>query len=107
MPGGADGPGGVLVCAENYIYWKTQTYPEVAAPIPRRKGMPADASLLITASAAFKRKAGFFFLLQSELGDLYKVTLDYKADQVTAISIMVRQPLSPREIGRASCRERV
>jgi hypothetical protein len=89
VPGGGEGPGGVLICAENYIYWKNQTHPEVAAAIPRRQHFPKDATVLITASATFKRKSTLFFLLQSELGDLYKVSLTWSDDRVTSISIMV------------------
>jgi splicing factor 3B subunit 3 len=29
VPGGADGPGGVLVCAENFIIYKNQDHEEV------------------------------------------------------------------------------
>eukprot|EP00983_Pelagomonas_calceolata_P029314 918144-Pelagomonas_calceolata.AAC.4 len=32
VPGGADGPGGVLVCAENFIIYKNQDHEEVGAP---------------------------------------------------------------------------
>lgn len=31
VPGGADGPGGVLVCAENFIIYKNQVGPEEQA----------------------------------------------------------------------------
>jgi len=37
VPGGNEGPGGVLVCSENYITWMNQDLPEVRVPIPRRK----------------------------------------------------------------------
>lgn len=38
VPGGNDGPGGVLVCAENYITYKNfGDQPDIRAPIPRRR----------------------------------------------------------------------
>lgn len=36
VPGGANGPGGVLVCSENEIVWKNQGDKSVKIPIPRR-----------------------------------------------------------------------
>ena len=35
VPGGADGPGGVLVCSENFITWRNQDLPEIRIHIPR------------------------------------------------------------------------
>lgn len=32
VPGGGDGPGGVLVCADNFIIYKDQDHEEVCAP---------------------------------------------------------------------------
>ena len=32
VPGGADGPGGLLVCAENFIIYKNQVRPPAATP---------------------------------------------------------------------------
>ena len=39
----------------------------------------------------------FFFLLQSEFGDLYKVTLDYEKDEVFGINVIVRNCASKRQ----------
>ena len=37
VPGGADGPSGILICAENYITYKNLgEQPDIRAPIPRR-----------------------------------------------------------------------
>lgn len=35
VPGGGDGPGGVLVCSENFIIYKNQDHADVRAVIPR------------------------------------------------------------------------
>lgn len=37
VPGGTDGPSGVLVCAEGIITWRNQNYKPVTVPIPRRR----------------------------------------------------------------------
>eukprot|EP00960_Hanusia_phi_P037491 752990-Hanusia_phi.AAC.6 len=87
VPGDTDGPSGVLVCAENKIAYKKPDHEDVVALIPRRQGMPLDQPLLITGYAHLKQKDGFFFLLQSELGDLYRLTLTYSDDEVSEINI--------------------
>ena len=42
VPGGGDGPGGVLVCPENFIIYKNQDHQDVRAIIPRRSDLPGD-----------------------------------------------------------------
>lgn len=38
VPGGSDGPSGVLVCCENYLVYKNfGDQPDLRCPIPRRK----------------------------------------------------------------------
>ncbi|KAL1922827.1 uncharacterized protein VTP21DRAFT_9203 [Calcarisporiella thermophila] len=89
VPGGNDGPSGVLVCSEGYITYRHQDVPEHRVPIPRRNA-PLDGSqrgLMIVSGAILKMKGVFFFLLQSELGDLYKVSIDYEKGQVTNLRI--------------------
>lgn len=75
VPGGDDGPSGVLICGENWVCYKNQGHPEVRTALPRRKDMPMERGLLITSATTHKQRGLFFFLLQSELGDLYKVSL--------------------------------
>jgi splicing factor 3B subunit 3 len=88
VPGGGDGPSGVLVCAENFVIYKNQNQPDVRAVIPRRQDLPPHRGVLIVSAATHKQKALFFFLLQTEYGDVFKVTLDYdKDDQVTELKI--------------------
>jgi len=87
VPGGSDGPSGVLVCSENYLVYKSPAHPEIRAALPRRKGIPTDQGVLIVASSTHKTKDKFFFLVQSEYGDLYKVTLAYQEDTVNEIRI--------------------
>ena len=89
VPGGQDGTGGVLVCAENMIVWKSEGHPETRVPIPRRINPLEDKSrgLLLTRYAMHRTKTMFFFLAQSETGDLYRITLDYEKDVVRNIRI--------------------
>ena len=65
VPGGDDGPGGVLVCAENKIIY--QNYEAdvdgIEAPIPRRMG-DDSTGILIVSVATHKQKDLFFFLVQ-------------------------------------------
>ena len=38
VPGGSDGPSGILVCCENYLLYKNfGDQPDLRCPIPRRK----------------------------------------------------------------------
>ena len=60
----ADGPSGVLICAENFVIYKKEGHPDVRAVIPRRSDLPGDRGVLIVSHATHKLKAGFFFLLQ-------------------------------------------
>jgi hypothetical protein len=46
----------------------------VRAVIPRRNDLPGDRGVLIIAYASHKKKAYSFFLVQSEYGDIYKVS---------------------------------
>ncbi|CAJ1389864.1 unnamed protein product [Effrenium voratum] len=85
VPGGVDGPSGVLVCCENCLVYKKQGHPDVVCAIPRRLEMAQEKGLLIVAHATHKLKDFFFFLIQSEYGDLYKVTLTHDEDLVSEV----------------------
>ncbi|KAI5818999.1 CPSF A subunit region-domain-containing protein [Pyronema omphalodes] len=82
VPGGADGPSGVLVCAEDCIYYRHVGRLASRVPIPRRRGPTEDPNRkrTIVSGVMHKMRGAFFFLLQSEDGDLFKVTLDYNDD---------------------------
>ncbi|PPR91552.1 hypothetical protein GOBAR_AA29134 [Gossypium barbadense] len=87
VPGGGDGPSGVLVCAENFVIYKNQGHPDVRAVIPRRADLPAERGVLIVSAASHKQKSMFFFLLQTEYGDIFKVTLEHGNEGVTELKI--------------------
>ncbi|KAJ3129733.1 Splicing factor 3B subunit 3 [Physocladia obscura] len=90
VPGGAEGPSGVLVCSENYISWRHPDHLEVRMMIPARVdplhsvaaaaegGLDGTRSgVIIVHGVVHKLKKSFFILLQTEDGDIFKVTLDY------------------------------
>jgi splicing factor 3B subunit 3 len=102
VPGGADGPSGVLVGGEDYIEY---VHEGMAAPtvdgingskpkrlicaVPRRELHPSSKGLLITHMAVLRQKKGkFFALAQSELGDVYKITLQLSKDDKTVVTGM-------------------
>lgn len=87
VPGGGDGPSGVLVCAENFVIYKNQGHPDVRCLIPRRADLPAERGVLIVSAATHKMKSMFFFLLQTEYGDIFKATLVYEGDRVSELKI--------------------
>ena len=76
VPAGDDGPGGVLVVAENWVAYRHSSHDEVRSPLPRRDGLEGSCGTLIVAAAGHRQGDKSFFLLQSEHGDLYKVLLE-------------------------------
>ncbi|OZJ04986.1 hypothetical protein BZG36_01775 [Bifiguratus adelaidae] len=93
VPGGTDGPSGVIVCSENSIAYKHQDMPELRVPIPRRAQPLEDSErgLLLVKAVLHKMRVNkvqqFFFLAQSEEGDLYKITIDHEEGVAKSISI--------------------
>lgn len=83
VPGGDDGPGGVLVCAEDSITYRHSTQDAVRVPIPRRRGATEDPARKrhVVCGVMHKMRAAFFALLQTEDGDLFKVSIDLVHDR--------------------------
>lgn len=82
VPGGTDGPSGVLVCALDNITYRHSNQDAFRVAIPRRRGATEnpERKRSIVAGVMHKMRAAFFFLLQSEDGDLFKVTIDMVED---------------------------
>ncbi|KAF4690876.1 Splicing factor 3B subunit 3 [Perkinsus olseni] len=80
VPGGTDGPGGVLLCCENFLVIRCCPAPCQGdwIPLPKR-------ALMVVCWSRHKLKNFFFFLIQSEYGDLYKVTLTHKEGVVSEV----------------------
>ncbi|KAJ8329230.1 pre-mRNA-splicing factor rse1 [Batrachochytrium dendrobatidis] len=110
IPGGDDGPSGVLVCSEGRITWKHMQKPSFCVPIPQRpdpltsgidpNGTTSTAvipgtqnKVIVVSSVVHRLKRGFFVLAQTEVGDVFKITVECTADssgnagQVQAIKI--------------------
>lgn len=78
VPAGAEfseGPGGVLVCCENFIQFKKPDHPDLACPIPKRINPDESRGTMIATWTTHKMKDFFFILLQTEYGDLYRLEL--------------------------------
>ena len=82
VPGGADGPSGVLVCGEDSIVYRHSNQEAFRVPIPRRRGVleNPERKRHIVAGVMHRMRGAFFFLLQTEDGDLFKVTIDMVED---------------------------
>ncbi|KAI0134679.1 CPSF A subunit region-domain-containing protein [Xylariales sp. AK1849] len=85
VPGGNDGPSGVLVCAEDTVTYRHSNQEMFRVPIPRRRGATEDPQRkrIIVSGVMHKLKGGadtFFFLLQTEDGDIFKVTFNMQED---------------------------
>jgi splicing factor 3B subunit 3 len=82
VPGGADGPSGVLVCGLDNITYRHSNQEAFRVAIPRRRGATEnpERKRYIISGVMHKMRGAFFFLLQSEDGDLFKVTLDMVED---------------------------
>jgi splicing factor 3B subunit 3 len=85
VPGGNDGPSGVLVCGEESVTYRHSNQEAFRVPIPRRRGATEDPQRKRTIVSGVMHKlkgstGAFFFLLQTEDGDLFKVTLDMLED---------------------------
>lgn len=90
VPGGQDGPSGVIVCCENYLVYKNLgDQPDIKCPIPRRRNDldDVDRTTMIVCTATHKTKLMYFFLVQTDQGDVFKVTLESEHDIVTEMKI--------------------
>ena len=58
-------------------------------PIPRRRNDldDPDRGMIFVCSATHKTKSMFFFLVQTEQGDIFKITLEVDYDLVTEIKL--------------------
>jgi len=100
VPGGLDGPGGVLIGSEDWIEYMHETMQSdgdamdtdaktsrrIACAIPRRTLHPDSKGVLITHITVHRqKKSKFFALAQTELGDVYKVTVQVDPEDKTKI----------------------
>nr|POE72950.1 pre-mrna-splicing factor rse1 [Quercus suber] len=77
------GPSGVLVCCAGIIHWYHEKYTPVSIKIPTRDAPNANnfAKHEIVAGCSHAiRGRTFFFLLQTELGDTWRLTMEVGED---------------------------
>lgn len=83
VPGGRDGPSGVIVCSLGKITYRHPNQLPHTVLIPRRKGALEDPNRerRIVAGVLHRFKQGFFHFLQTEDGDIFKLTMDLAEDE--------------------------
>lgn len=97
VPGGDDGPGGLLVCSHGYVTYRNLTSEEassataregadkegavIEAKLPFRANMSPDDTMVVSGTVYHHKKGhAFFFLLCTEFGDLIKAELAWQSD---------------------------
>jgi splicing factor 3B subunit 3 len=93
---GKDGPGGVLILCEDFLIYKS--YPlkqDLKCKYPKRLGVNSSDKILINCFALHKQKGMFFYLIQSEYGDLFKVMLGFTGRDVHSITIQYLDTIHP------------
>lgn len=93
LPGGSDGPSGVLVGSEDYVSYYHPDLPNDGHPIhcvvPRRK-WETKRGILVTQLVVHRQKKGkFFAVAQTELGDVYKISMDLQENDSRATTVVV------------------
>ncbi|CRG96985.1 splicing factor 3B subunit 3, putative [Plasmodium gallinaceum] len=78
IPGGQQGPSGVIVCCENYLIYKKADHEDIYCSYPRRLEISEDKNISIVCWTMHRIKKFFFILAQSEYGDLYKIEMDHE-----------------------------
>ncbi|KAF4946522.1 hypothetical protein FGADI_11160 [Fusarium gaditjirri] len=95
VPGGSDGPSGVLICGEESITYRHSNQDPLRVPIPRRRGATEDPQRKRTMIGGVMHKLknspeAFFFMLQTEDGDVFKLTFDLQ-DNESSLTGQVRR----------------
>ncbi|KAH8728049.1 CPSF A subunit region-domain-containing protein [Phaeosphaeriaceae sp. PMI808] len=93
VPGGPNAPSGVLVCGEDnityrHIFNKKSDVHRLA--IPRREGATEDPNrkrIIVTGTLYSLKGGDFFYLLQTDDGDVFKLTVDAPGGEVKKIKI--------------------
>jgi splicing factor 3B subunit 3 len=75
IPGGTEGPGGCLICSDATIAYKRLGRESLSCNFPRRVDCPLDSGVMVVSVAKHKMKDFFLLIIQTELGDLFRVEL--------------------------------
>lgn len=94
VPGGTDGPSGVVVCALGSISYRHYDHETLTIKIPRRRGPTEnpDRDRRIISGVTHKLKNAFFLLLQTDDGDVFKLSMvldvDHNGNKIGTVSDM-------------------
>ena len=84
VPGGADGPSGAIVCCDGRLYYRHDKNSPLSIPIPRRQGATEDPNrkrcIVAGCLHLSRQRKDFFLLLQTEDGDVFKLTMTMATD---------------------------
>lgn len=103
VPGGQNFPSGVLICGENWVSFKHQGHREIRTPLPRRHNIPNDKGVLIVCGTLHKLKESFFYIIQSEYGDVYKVTLEQDPMNPKVVTNLIVQVFDALPLSNGLC----
>jgi splicing factor 3B subunit 3 len=81
------GPGGVLVCCEDMLYYRRMDHPPVSVKFPRSSFLSDSDTVLIQSHTLVRNKKDFFFLLQTDHGDVFQVCVEYNDLSVSEIRV--------------------
>lgn len=95
IPGSPDGPGGVLICCENFMVYKKTNHEDRITPYPKRYEHNNERGLMMISYTIHKRKENIFFLVQSEVGDIYKINLHFTGEDVHGVHIQYFDTSAP------------
>jgi splicing factor 3B subunit 3 len=87
VPGTTEGPGGLLVAYENCIIYKKHGSDDRVTQLPRRHEQQDNRGLMLINFSIYRRKDNFFYLAQSECGDIYKISLNYTDQNVHGLQV--------------------
>lgn len=87
VPGSDEGPGGVIAVLEDFLLYRAnEKNDQKVIRFPRRKNRPGNRKTQFTTYTTYRKK-DFFFLIVSELGDIFKVDFALKGKEVASIKI--------------------
>jgi len=105
VPGSRDGPGGVIVCSMQHIRYKSlqSNLPDHICPIPLRKDISQVRGNFIVSCALHRQKGLFFYLLCTELGDVFKLEMECTNNQTTEEETCVLKEMRIRYLDSLPC----
>ena len=85
VPADLNRPGGLLLLTAEAVIYKRTDHPDVKALLPRRHEMDHLRETFINCFATMNTRDEFFFLISSDNGDLFKVTVNHTGAAVHAL----------------------